>query len=96
MTERLLSFLFFAVLLALGYHWGLNLFYRQFLADSALVENYWLVPFVAVPALLLVALGWMMGFFRRAGWADLAALGIIAATTFLTIPASYSCGTGCF
>jgi len=44
----------------------------------------------------LALLAWGMGFFRKPGWADAAALTILAAITILTLEAPYSCWTGCF
>jgi hypothetical protein len=98
MTERLLSFLFLGVLLVLGYHLGFNLIYQGFFASNRLFADYWYVTLIAVPAALLFWLAWVLGFYRRGGHrgADLLAGVILAALVFLTIPASYSCGLGCF
>jgi hypothetical protein len=98
MTERLLSFLFLGVLLALGYHFGMDLIYQRFFATARLFQIYWYIPLVAVPALLLGALAWTLGFYRPGGrrGADVIVTAILAALVFLTIPASYSCGLGCF
>jgi hypothetical protein len=98
MTEKLLSFLFLGILITLGYHLAFNLIYQRFFAANALFNDYWYVTLIAVPALLLFGLAWWIGFYRGAGerWGDALATLILAALVFLTIPASYSCGLGCF
>jgi hypothetical protein len=96
MTEKLLLFLFLGVLLAIGYHLGEGLIYSRFFAASPQFQTYWYVPLVAVPALLLLAMAWLLGFYRKLDWADLAATLILIAIVWLTVPASYSCGLGCF
>ena len=98
MTEKLLSFLFLGILLALGYHLSANLIYEHFFSASRAFQIYWYVPLVMVPALLLAALARGLGFYRRGGrrGADVLATLILAVLVFLTIPASYSCGLGCF
>jgi hypothetical protein len=96
MKERLLGFLFLGILLILAYHQGVELAYRDFFPTSRLYQVYWYVPLLAVPALLLAGLGWWMGFFRQADWADITALVILAGITVLTLEAPYSCWMGCF
>ena len=96
MTERLLSLVFLGILLALAYHQAIDLAYAHFFPTSTLYQTYWAVPLLVVPALLLAALGFGLGFFRRAGWWDAAALLTVAAITLLTLPAPYSCWAGCF
>jgi hypothetical protein len=98
MTERLLSFLFLGILLALGYDLCVSLVYEHFFPAARFFQDYWYIPLVAVPALLLAALAWGLGFYRRGGHrgADAAASLVLAAIVVLTIPASYSCGSGCF
>jgi hypothetical protein len=96
MKERLLTFLFVGILLALVYHQAMALAYRHFFPTSSLYQTYWYVPLLVVPALLLSALAWWMGFFRKLGWEDAAALAILAAITVLTLEAPYSCWMGCF
>jgi hypothetical protein len=54
------------------------------------------VPLLLAPGLLLAALGFALGFFRRAGLWDVAALIMVAAIAGLTLPAPYSCWMGCF
>ena len=96
MTEKLLTFLFLGILLALGYHLALNLAYARYFTASAIFSRYWYWPFAVAPLLLLLGLGWVLGFFKRWGWADIAAFLIAAGLAFLTVPASYSCALGCF
>ena len=98
MKHNLLAFAFFAILLAMAYHFAFAEIYDHFLSASRAVQSAWFVPFLVIPALLLVALAWAMGFGRPSGprWADAAALAIIVVVVFLNLDASYSCGTGCF
>jgi hypothetical protein len=97
MNARLLSFLFLGVLAALAYHLGVGLIYERFFAASRFFQIYWYIPLVVVPASLLGLLAWSLGFYRGGGRrADFFATLILAALVVLTIPASYSCGLGCF
>mgnify|MGYP007062858101 CR=1 FL=1 len=90
MIEKLLSFLFLGILGTMAYH----LIYSRFV--SALLQTYWYVPQIVVPAALLLALAWWLGFYRRAGWPDVAVTLILLATVGLTVPGSYLCRLGCF
>jgi hypothetical protein len=96
LKHNLLTFLFFAVLLAMAYHFAFGLTYEHFFAGSFAFQTYWVVPFILVPTLLLAGLGWLLGFWRSLGWADLAAAAIVVAIVYLNLDASYSCGSGCF
>ncbi len=96
MKEKLLIFLFVGILLALAYHQIMDLAYAHFFPTSRVYQNYWYVPLIVVPALALALLAWVMGFFRRAGWADGAALLTLGAIVLLTLEAPYSCWMGCF
>jgi hypothetical protein len=93
--EKLLSFLFLGILLALAYHQAIALAYRHFFPTSHFYQTYWYVPLLAVPALLLGMLAWWLGFFRKVNGADAAVLAILAAITVLTLEAPYSCFMGC-
>jgi len=95
-TEKLLGFLFLGILLAIGYHLAIALIYARYFPNSQAYLTYWYVPLLAVPALLLGGLAWIMGFYRKGGWHDLAATAILIAIVGLTVPTSYSCGLGCF
>ena len=98
MITKLVSFLFLGILLVLAYHLGFNLIYEHFFAASSFFQTFWYLTLILVPALLLAALAWRLGFYRRGGkrgedaWVTL----ILAALVILTVPASYSCGSGCF
>jgi len=95
-TAKLLSFLFLGLLLAISYHLAIALIYGHFFPDSRAYLTYWYVPLLAVPALLLGALAWGLGFYRNVDWADLAVTLILIAIVGLTVPTSYACGLGCF
>lgn len=98
MSHNLAVFAFCAVLLGLAYHFGFGEIYRHFFAGSVAMQTYWFVPFLLLPALLQIALGWSLGFWRpRAlGWADAGAAILVAAVVYLNLDAAYSCGSGCF
>jgi hypothetical protein len=98
MTEKLLSFLFLGILVALGYHLLFNLLYQRFFSTNRLFVDYWYVTLIAIPAALLFWLAWGLGFYRRGGkrGPDAIATAMLAVLVFLTLPASYSCGSGCF
>jgi hypothetical protein len=96
MTQKLLSFLFLGILLAISYHLAVALIYGHFFPNSRDYLTYWYVPLLAVPALLLGGLAWWLGFYRKGGWHDLAVTLILIAIVGLTVPTSYSCGLGCF
>jgi hypothetical protein len=96
MTAKLLGFLFLGVLLAISYQLAVGLIYGHFFSHFQKFQTFWYVPFIAVPALLLGGLAWAMGFYRKAGWAELAVTLILIAIVGLTVPASYVCGLGCF
>jgi hypothetical protein len=97
-TEKLISFLFLGILLALGYDLTIDLIYRRFFAQARFFQDYWYLWLVAVPALILGLLAWGLGFYRRGGHrgSDALVTLVLAAVVILTIPASYSCGSGCF
>ena len=96
MTQKLLSFLFLGILLAIGYHLAIALIYAKLFPNAAFFVAYWYVPLLAVPALLLGGLAWGLGFYRTGVWHDLTVTLILIAIVGLTVPTSYSCGLGCF
>jgi len=96
MKEKLVSFMLLGILLALGYRLTFELIQSRYFPASAQFERYWYLPLILVPALLLLALAWWLGFYRRPGWAEVAVTLILLAIVGLTVPASYSCGLGCF
>jgi hypothetical protein len=95
-TQKLIGFLFLGILLAISYHLVIALIYGRFFPNSQAFLTYWYVPLLAVPALLLGALAWTLGFYRVFGWHDLAVSLILIAIVGLTVPTSYSCVLGCF
>ena len=96
MKENLLILLFIGILMALAYHQAMDLAYEHLFPTSRFYQDYWYVPLLLVPGSLLAALAWALGFFRRAGWADAAALAVVVAIAVLTLEAPYSCWMGCF
>lgn len=98
MKERLLGFLFCAILLAFVLNLALDKIHARFFAGSLAFQQYWVIPFVAVPAALLLGLGWWMGFYRRGSeWlGDALALAATALIIYLTLGAGYSCWRYCF
>ena len=98
MKEHLLYFLFFGIVVAVGYNAAIDAIHAHFFAASPAFERDWQVFFVAVPALLLLALGYGLGFLRRHSprWADGLVLAIIAVLIYSTLGAGYSCWHYCF
>ena len=98
MKHNLVVFAFFAILLAMTYHFAFGEIYDHFFSMERGLQNYWVIPFLMIPAALQLGLAWAMGFFRPSGprWADGVALIIIGVVVFLNLDAAYSCGTGCF
>ena len=98
MKEKLLIFFLLAILSAYAYHLALGWFYARFFSETMGFQVYWYIPFLAVPALLLLGLAWWMGFGRPGGsrGLDTIVLLAIAGIVYLTLDASYACGTGCF
>ena len=98
MKEKLLGFLFFAILLAYAVNLAADKIHARFFADSLWLQAHWYVPFLIVPAASLLALAWGFGFFRPRGprWADIAAIAITALLVYLTLGAPYSCWHYCF
>jgi hypothetical protein len=98
MHHNLLAFAFFAILLGVGYQVAFGHIYRDYFSASLAFQTYWYVPFLIIPGLLQIALGWWIGFWRwkSLSWLDGAAAVIVVAIAYLTLDASYSCGSGCF
>ena len=98
MIEKLLSFLFLGILLALGYDLAIDLIYQRLFPTARFFQEEWYIPLIVVPALLLALLAFRLGFYRKTGRRldDLLATLILAGLVILTIPASYSCALGCF
>ena len=97
MKERLLGFIFCAILLAFATNLTLDAIHHRF-SDSLWFQTHWMLFYVAIPAGLLLALAWLMGFFRAKGarWADAVALLFVALTVYSMLGAGYSCWKYCF
>ena len=98
MKERLLGFLFCGVFVAFAVNLAADKIHSLFFPDSLAFQRLWYIPFLIVPAVALLGLAWVMGFFRPKGprWADAAALLAIALLIYLTLGAGYSCWQYCF
>ena len=98
MKERLLGFIFCGVFVAFAINLAIDKIHELFFSTSLAFQTYWVIPFVIVPAATLLALAWLMGFFRPKGprWADAAALLVTALLVYLTLGAGYSCWHYCF
>ncbi len=92
MAEKLAVFLFAGILGTLIYHYAAAAVLHQMLRSGAAFD-WWLVPLVVIPSLLLMALAWTMGFWRRGStfWGNLGAMASIAAIVFFTLGAPYNC-----
>ena len=97
MKERLLGFIFFAILLGFVVNWVLDRIHALF-STSLWFQSHWILYFVGIPTVLLVALALTFGFFRRGMsiWGNALALLTIAATIYLMLGAGYSCWKWCF
>lgn len=93
MAEKLATFLFAGILGTMLYHLAAAALLRDFFAMSPLVTLYWYVPLIVLPALLLLALAWALGFGRRGSSlaGNLAALAATAGIVFFTVGAPYNC-----
>jgi hypothetical protein len=98
MKERMLLFLFCGVFAAYAINLAVDQIHARFFATSLTFQTLWYIPFLIVPAAVLLLLAWVMGFFRPKGprWADAAALLAIALLIYLTLGAGYSCYQYCF
>jgi hypothetical protein len=97
-SDKLISFLFIGILLALGYHFAEQLTYEHFFPNSRFFIADWYVPLVIIPALLLAGTAWLIGYFRRYGsrGEDVIALLILGLIVLFTVGAPYSCWNGCY
>jgi hypothetical protein len=98
MKEHLLGFVFFGILLAYAANIAADKIHVWLFADSLWFQAHWYIPFVILPAVSLLVLAFVFGFFRPRGprWADAAALLITALLVYLTLGAGYSCWHYCF
>jgi hypothetical protein len=96
--EKQLTFLFIAILVALAWREGIDILNQEVFSNAAFFRNDWFLPYVVAPAVILAAIAFALGFYRPSGrrGPDVIATLILAAIVILTVPTSYSCGSGCF
>lgn|GEM_PF-972157 len=102
MKERLLGFIFCATLLAYAVNLSLDAIHHRY-SENLWFQAHWVLYDIVIPAVLLLALAWIMGFFRRGRerWGDAGALLTIALLTialliYTMLGAGYSCWKYCF
>ena len=97
MKERLLGFVFCAILLGFTANWLLDKIHAHFSAHLWFQEH-WVAFYVAIPAALLLGLAFWMGFFRRGMslWGNVLAVLTTVAIIYLMLGAGYSCWQWCF
>jgi len=66
---------------------------HRMLMYSSAAFDWWLVPLAVIPATLLLALAWVMGFGRRGStlWGNLGVLFCTAGIVYFTLGAPYNC-----
>ncbi len=79
MRERLLGFTFLGVLVAYAVNLAADWVHARLFAESLWFQAHWYIPFVIVPVVALLALGFACGLFRPKGprWADGVALWLL-------------------
>lgn len=97
MKERLLGFIFCAILLGYGINVVLDLIHAHW-SQVLWFQVHWILFYALVPAGLLLALAWVMGFFRKGTeiWGNAAALLVIALVIYTMLGSNYSCWKYCF
>lgn len=93
MGEKLVTFLFAGILGVMCYHAAAAAVLHRFFAMSSAAIVYWYVPLLALPALLLLALAWVLGFGRRGSnwWGNVTVLATTAAIVFFAAGPPYNC-----
>ena len=93
MGEKLVTFLFAGILGVMFYHAAAAAVLHRFFAMSSAALVYWYVPLIALPALLLLALAWVLGFGRRGSslWGNVTVLAATAAIVFFAAGPPYNC-----
>jgi len=93
MGEKLVTFLFAGILGVMFYHAATAVVLHRFFAMSPAAIAYWYVPLIALPALLLLALAWVLGFGRRGSnwWGNVTVLVAIAVIVFFAAGPPYNC-----
>lgn len=96
MKERLLGFIFCAILAGFAINLALDAVHHAF-STHVWFQTHWVIFYVAIPALLLLGLAFWMGFFRpnQPIWGHISALLAIAAVIYLMLGAGYSCWKWC-
>ena len=91
--EKLILFAFVGILGAMAFHLGLGLVLARYFSTAPLFLNFWYVPYLVLPALLLLGYAWWLGFFRPRGsrWADAGILLMTGLIVLGTIGAPYNC-----
>ena len=97
MKERLLGFVFCAILLGFTVNWLLDKIHAHF-STSLWLQTHWMIYYGAIPAALLLGLAVSFGFFRRGMslTGNILALLTIAGIIYLMLGAGYSCWKWCF
>jgi hypothetical protein len=97
MKERLLGFIFCAVMLGFIVNWALDRIHAIF-STNLWFQAHWIIYYAVIPAALLVALALTFGFFRRGmSWlGNGLALLTIALTIYLMLGAGFACWKWCF
>jgi hypothetical protein len=98
MKERLLGLVFLGALLTVALDFLFDKLHAKFFSGSLWFQDYWYIPYVAVPLAALLALAFSLGFFRPKGsrGADATALITMALLIYLTVGANHSCWKYCF
>ena len=96
MKERLLGFIFCAILAAFAINLVLDQVHRHF-STHVWFQTHWVIFYVAIPAVLLLGLAVWMGFFRRGMslMGNILALLTIAGVVYTMLGAGYSCWKWC-
>lgn len=96
-AERLLGFFFCAIVAGYAVNILLDAIHHRF-SQETWFQTHWVIFYVLIPTVLLLALAWAMGFFRpgRARWGDAVAVLFAGLTVYLMLGAGYSCWKYCF
>ena len=97
MKERLLGFVFCAILLGFTVNWLLDKIHAHF-STSLWLQTHWMIYYGAIPAALLLGLAVSFGFFRRGMslTGNILALLTVAAILYLMLGAGFACWKWCF
>ena len=97
MKERLLGFIFCAILVGFGVNLALDGIHHIF-STHMWFQTHWVIFYVAIPAAMLLGLAVLMGFFRpgMSLLGNFLALLTIAGTIYLMLGAGFACWNWCF